>query len=404
MLNQSFSVENFRKILDLENRKGNFVEKDFFPEVKEVTEKIKECNRKIKTNRKNKTLLATLYQEKKELKKDKEEKLIKELQKISESVIKQSFKVELVKKPIPRKKTLYIAKNTPEHYLIMKQIQRNVSRLFKVKPASRFEIVNQVKTLLGDGFPKYVIRTDINEFYESIPREKLLGVIKGNNLLSPFSRKILRQILDKYTTLSGFKNGIPRGVGVSAYLAELYMRDVDKDIMALKNVSYYARYVDDIIIIFTPSLANHNRDYFKEVEEILTDKHHLDMKSQKTFKYDLESARNSYSMEYLGYKYFFGNGTIKTKLTTNKVKKYKKRIELAIDNFLNLKKIDSKEAKRILVKRVRFITGNTRLRNNKKNVLIGIYYSNCQLTELNDLIGLDRYLQAKINNNMITNN
>ena len=48
------------------------------------------------------------------------------------------------------------------------------------------------------------------------------------------------------------------------------------------------------------------------------------------------------------------------------------------------------------MKRLRFLTGNTRLKNNKKNILIGIYYSNCQLTEKEDLIRLDDYLRTKI--------
>jgi AMMECR1 domain-containing protein len=45
---------------------------------------------------------------------------------------------------------------------------------------------------------------------------------------------------------------------------------------------------------------------------------------------------------------------------------------------------------------LRFLTGNTRLKNNKKNILVGIYYSNCQLTEKKDLIKLDKYLRKKI--------
>jgi AMMECR1 domain-containing protein len=45
---------------------------------------------------------------------------------------------------------------------------------------------------------------------------------------------------------------------------------------------------------------------------------------------------------------------------------------------------------------MRFLTGNTRLKNNKNNVLVGIYHSNSQLTETDDLISLDDYLRNKI--------
>ncbi len=43
-----------------------------------------------------------------------------------------------------------------------------------------------------------------------------------------------------------------------------------------------------------------------------------------------------------------------------------------------------------------FLTGNTRLVNNKKNVVVGIYFSNSQLTETRQLVTLDNYLSSKL--------
>jgi len=402
MLNQSFSAENFRRILDLENRKGLYLEGRFFPHINEITEKIKQCTKKIKDKRINGTRIDNeieeLYKLKKELRKEKEEKLNAELQKVSEKVVASNFRIELEKKDIKNKKSLYITKDSPEHYFTMKQIQRNVSRLFGVKQSNRYEIVSQVKNLLKDGFPKYVLKTDIDDFYESIPHERLLNKINDDNLLTPFSRKILRQIIRKYTRLSGSNKGIPRGICVSAYLAELFMRDVDNEIVSMGEISYYARYVDDIIIIFTSKLNAHHIDYLEEIKNIIEDKFYLKLNDQKTNTFDLLDLkqRHSCTMEYLGYKIIFGTGEIQTKLTDKKIKKYMHRIDLAFDNYLNLSKFDEKEARKLLVKRLRFLTGNTRLKNNKKNILVGIYYSNCQLTEKEDLIRLDDYLRTKI--------
>ena len=84
-------------------------------------------------------------------------------------------------------------------------------------------------------------------------------------------------------------------------------------------------------------------------------------------------------------------------LTQNKIDKYKRRMDSAFVAYANLSKVNEKKARKLLVKRIRFLTGNTRLTNNKKNVLIGIYYSNSQLTEHTDLIGMDKYLRNKIN-------
>jgi hypothetical protein len=62
----------------------------------------------------------------------------------------------------------------------MKQLQYNVFRTFKVKQANRYQIVKQVKVLLQDKFPKFIIRTDIRSFYENVPQYELLKLIENN--------------------------------------------------------------------------------------------------------------------------------------------------------------------------------------------------------------------------------
>lgn len=399
MLDQSFSADNFRKILDWENRKGLYLEGRFFPNLKQITEEIKLCNVEIREKKKdsnrNEIELNELYEKRELLKKNKEEQLTNELQEVSKKVVERGFEIDLKKIGIPNDKPIYTIADTPENYFAMKQIQRNVSKLFGVKQANRTAIVQQVKVLLGDRFPKYVLRTDIDDFYESIPHEPILKKINEDNLLSPFSRKILRRILDQYKAKSGTDKGIPRGIGVSAYLAELYMRDIDKAIKELSAVTYYARYVDDILIIFTHSPHDHSRDHLNDIKEIVEKKHQLRLNDAKTRPLDLRNDINV-TLDYLGYRMSFGTSETKTNLTSNKVDKYKNRTDIAFTAYTNLSKINEKKARKLFIKRIRFLTGNTRLMNNKKNILVGIYYSNSQLTELDDLNALDQYLKYKI--------
>ena len=49
MLDQSFSAENFRKIFDIENRKGVYLEGEFYADIDEINKKIKELNSGIRT-------------------------------------------------------------------------------------------------------------------------------------------------------------------------------------------------------------------------------------------------------------------------------------------------------------------------------------------------------------------
>lgn len=399
MLDQSFSADNFRIILDLENRKGIHVEdKLSLHRIRDINEKIKKCNEWIKIYRKanNYAKVDELQKEKKELRDKKETELKNELEKISVNIADKNYKVQLNKIEIPNSKPIYTTPITPEHYFTLKQLQRNVSKLFGVKQANRVAIVDQVKLLLADQFPKYIIRTDIQDFYESIQHTNLLDRINKDNLLTPFSKRILRGILDNYKMLSGSDKGIPRGIGISAYLAELFMRDIDNEIKYLPELTYYARYVDDIIIVFTPRPSAPNMNYLDSLKELIEVKYKITLNPEKTKSFDLRNTKSNCELEYLGYKFIFGDNPLKTKLTDKKITKYKDRLKIAFTDYQNLSKVDEKNARRLLVKRIRFLCGNTKLVNNKKNILVGIYYSNSQLTEYEDLERLDDSLRTHI--------
>lgn len=410
MLDQSFSAENFRRIIDLENRKGIHVEdKLSMVSIKHINENIKQINASIKAAKKIKDsdALKVLYDLKKQKRDQKEIQLQRDLETVSQVVSSKQFKISLNKVLIPGSKPIYTTDNVPEYYFTLKQLQRNISKLFGIKQASRFSIVEQVKTLLDNKFPKFVIRTDIKDFYENIEHKRLLDLLNKDNLLSPFSRNILRSILNDYKAKASTNKGVPRGIGISAYLAELFMRDIDKDIKDLQGITYYARYVDDIIIIFTPSQLDFRRDYLNDIKEIVELKYNLSLNPIKTKTFDLVSRSKPCELEYLGYKFFFGDNHLETRLTEKKVDNYKRRLKLAFDHYQNFSKINEKEARKILVTRLRFLTSNTRLMNNKENILVGIYYSNCHLTLKDDLKRLDNSLlqnvRLKITNQNLIN-
>jgi len=275
-----------------------------------------------------------------------------------------------------------------------------VRKSFKVKQANRFAVVNQIKSLLIDDFPKVVLRTDIKSFYESIPHEKLLSRINDNPILSFLSKKLILKILSDFLDKSESeeKIGIPRGLGVSAYLAELYMRDIDKEIASLENVTYYARYVDDIIIVFSPTTNSKTVSYLNKVKNIIEFETGLKMNEAKTIELELIRGNAKNELSFLGYKFLFDNLKFQQiKLTDNKINKYKDRIGKTLTAFNEESKADAKHARKLLIHRFNFLTGNTRLENNKENVLVGIYYTNSLLTEkLEDLIELDQYLHTQI--------
>ena len=214
MLDQSFSYENFRILLDVENRNGNYLEdklffkaNDIFAESRKLSNKIIEINKRIGEERKKlpeKHLRNTddykevekLEENRDEIKREREEKLEEILKSLIATINEENFKVIIKKGPIKFGSQLYIAENTTENYLVHKQLQRNIHKTFNVKQSDRRKLVSQICPLLKDGFPKVIVRTDISNFYESIPHRQLLNKIEENSLLSYPSKKIIKEILN----------------------------------------------------------------------------------------------------------------------------------------------------------------------------------------------------------------
>lgn len=405
MLDQSFSADNFKKILDFENRKGKNLEKMFFDDVFRITKDISEINFDINNQLRKRIVddpkLAELKEKKSNTKKRKEELLMSKLEECSAKLSQKNFKFT-IKKVDTGDKPVYTIENLPENYFAMKQLQYNLKKSFKVKQANRFAIVDQLKGILTDDFPKIILRTDIKSFYESIPHDRLLAKITENNLLSFLSKKLIWKLLKDYKALSGSADeiGIPRGIGISAYLAEIYMRDIDNQIKSLSNVTYYARYVDDIIIVFTPKSKEAITQYKEQIKGIIENGTGLKMNEgeEKTKEIELLNSGKTNELNFLGYKFIFTSLKFQQiKLTDKKITRYKERIKSTLETYNKEATVASKLARRSIIHRINFLTSNTRLENNKDNVLVGIYYSNSLLTDkLEDLIELDNYLHSQI--------
>jgi hypothetical protein len=425
MFDQSFSAKNFYNILINENRKGRNIEKKIFEieifnryslRLKEINKKIRRNNSTFKNQytkkRKPSNELYKRYKQflqfkRRKLKQEKENKLLDLLEIISNNVQQPYFKFNLTSKT-NKGKTIFTIDDEPETYFAMKQLQYNFQKLYGVKQANRFEIVNQIKCLLNDKFPKYIIRTDIKGFYENLPNKIIKEHLNADNLLSPKSKKFIKQILRDFEVISGATRGqgIPRGIGISAYLAEYYMRKIDKKINSLQNLSYYARYVDDIFIIFTPTYSYSTLNYFDNIKKIINP---LELNKNKTNEIYLKVDENNirvngnlrpspYNLNYLGYSYELNNNVrrkdipeINIYLTSNKIKRYKDKIKISFGIYIRSK--DKNKAYRHLKNRLKFLTGNTRLINNKSNILVGIYFSNMLLNKPEALKELDKYLR-----------
>ena len=417
MLDQSFSAHNIETIYCLESRKGNIDIHTMPYEYQEIianSEQLKKIisdlkykkgkeTRDITEIEQKKVKLKTLIEQKKNI-------LDEYLENIANQINSSTFKLSLNKWITKDNKEVFtIDVKSHAHLFAIKQLQYNIRQTFKVKQSSRHSILANIKTFLNSNIPVYIIRTDISRFYESIPHDKLMPMIFSNTLLSNKSKAFIKGILKEYekikdTYLVSPLHGIPRGIGISSYLSELYMRNIDNNISSRKEVMFYARYVDDIFIILSSLPTGISIDQYYTNISGLFNTYGLSLKqpgdpSDKCRIIDFNKDNHpEEAINYLGYRLYMSRQ--KKKLSTiyglsdKKKDRYKEKIDNTIKHFETLSKSNIKQAHKDLFDSLNMITGNFKLFKSKNGVKVGLHYSNDLLDRFEELEELTTYLKS----------
>jgi hypothetical protein len=409
MLDQSFSAHNFETIYNLENRRGTIDIQKLPKDYIDIISTIKETKQKIK----NSTTENTIEEKEnlKYLEQEKESIFQNYLYDLEKEVNSPDFKITLKSFSLDGKEYFTIDRNTFATFFVIKQLQYNIRHLFKVKQANRHSILSNIKTFLNSKIPVYVIRTDITNFYESIPHNKLMPLLNNNTLLSNKSKSLIKGIFKEYEFLKDKSitkedYGVPRGIGISSYLSEIYLRDIDKEISNRQEVLFYARYVDDIFIIinFLPMGITTLDDYYVKIEQLFQEKGLiLKIRGEKKCKI-LDFTKDSVPEEkfdYLGYELCIKRD--KRQLVTSysfsneKQNKYEERIDNIFQHFEKMVKTNISQAYKDLFDCINLITSNVKLLNGKSGVKVGLFYNNDLLDNMEVLNELTEYLNKKTN-------
>lgn len=404
MYEQSFSQKNLRRILDDENKKGKYLEGEYFPQIVELSKEVKNARQSLLRIRKKKnTYSKNIYEERRNRvlailrnrKKVRSDEINNELFKIASNISKKSFLLSINQGTMLSRRPTFRLGNTAEEFFASKQLQKNITQAFGVKQSSRHLIIPQLTAVLSDSLPKVVIRTDVSSFYESLNHEVLFNLIKKENALSLSSKKMLGKLLSDYCLLTGVRGqGVPRGIGVSAPLSEVYMSILDAKLRSLDGLIYYARYVDDIVLVFFPTIpkAKNYYNYLDNVKSAMKSCS-LEMNESKTEFMDFSIRKKIEVFDFLGYEFHMGN-VVSLDLSRRKRENYQEKIDIIFDKFINSNK--SKKDERLLINRMRFLTGNAKLTNNKGGAFVGIYFSNRFITDNKGLRFLDGYYNLKL--------
>lgn len=405
MFDQMFTADNFRRIFDSENRKGIDIGTRFFPELEPATNAVREKVKEIRELRQiQASMQSTAFEEKLTLlrqtlaglKETKAKSVSALMEGLSKKVSASDFKIEISQKAGPKGKLVFCIDSNPESFFAMKQLQRNISNLYDVKQANRHDLACQVRDVVGSKFPFEIVRTDISSFYENIDRKKLLEKLDNDQLLSASSKKYIKQVLDSYGLLSGSPKGIPRGIGISAYLAELYLKPIDELISEIPGIVVYCRFVDDIVTAFARPSTGKDLGPFMDMLVEIFGKFGLTHNPNKTLEF--ASGKPSITkVEYLGYRYYVhSSGRLDISPGAAKLGKYRARIRASFFEYWRTRPLNPRRAFRQLSGRIRFLTGNTRLSNNKSCAVTGVYFNNSLANNMSGLKLLDKQLAREI--------
>lgn len=300
-------------------------------------------------------------------------------------------------------KAVYTLDRSLDTLLLMRLLNKDLRSCYKVQPADRMSILRPVKYLLAETHGKIILRIDIKSFYESIPFEELMDKLANDGILCTESLYLLQTILGEYGKRTHCKTGIPRGVSCSAFLSEIYMRDVDTYIKALPGVYFYRRYVDDIILFAAKTDGNTAQSLYECISGIMQRFHlsiHRPEEEEKTRLIDT-SKQNCFEFVFLGYHISADAGRVRFSIAPSKVETYKERIHEAVDTYIYQSKGKShrnhvrKPFSQLLTK-IRLLTSNYRLCGTKSNVMTGIYFKYPLLTDLYQLRDLDNYFFSEV--------
>ncbi|WP_261886166.1 antiviral reverse transcriptase Drt3a [Vibrio pomeroyi] len=280
--------------------------------------------------------------------------------------------------------------STPESLLVNNLLINNISYRYKTKCIDRDVTIRLLISHLKDSYGFTVHRLDVKSFYESFDRNSIIHKLKSDAKLS---RKTLFTLdnLFKELNLLGVE-GLPRGMGISSTLSELMMSDFDTCLSSKKGILFYSRFVDDIIILSTPSVTKNKLAEFisdAPFPKGLEFHKHGPKVTYKKIKKTSEDSEIIEDFDFLGYQFKVksieneigtklkvGRRILEVEVSDEKIEKIKKRIISSFCKFISSNKpLDEKLS--ILRKRLDFLSKNYPLVNasDKSQVLSGIYFN-----------------------------
>lgn len=400
-----YHFDSLWRIMKGEEKRGKLRADYYSSEVIGISENLKSLRSQLRSSPKEER--DSLQQDIQDLKDEMDEKKKEELKRKAFDISRGKAKLKI--KSLTIKGHGAFASNNLDTVLVSQIVKLELKRCYRLYPANRDVIIEQIKGLLNNGMSKIVIRADICSFFESIPQQGLVSKLADDGFVSKKTVKYLKGLFYAYNDKADSKEGmgLPRGLSFSSHLAELFMRPIDEKIKQTEGVYYYKRYVDDILIVADPAKGD-KEHYWNVVNGVFKESGlALHNDSEKKYIACWDGTTTEKEFDYLGYKFVYRKGKLDVCLSQKRYQKYKTLIDAIFEIYAQCshyrRRVDTRgqevprrDALHQLFDRLETLTSNGLLSGRKNFVATGVYYSNKHLTNLKQLEDLDAYLAKTI--------
>lgn len=147
--------------------------------------------------------------------------------------------------------------------------------------------VRQVQRACGQA---YVLKADVAGYFASIDHDVLMGLLR-RRIGCPRTLALCRSIVDSWSP------GLPIGNLTSQLWANVYLHELDRFAKQARRARYYARYMDDVVIVSGDKAQLHA--YRRAIEDWVSDRLRLRL-NRKTQVFPV--GRHGRALDWLGYR------------------------------------------------------------------------------------------------------
>ncbi|MBU0583948.1 MAG: RNA-directed DNA polymerase [Alphaproteobacteria bacterium] len=296
-----------------------------------------------------------------------------------------------------QKKTAY-RNLSKSHSVVLRRLNYVLRNVCQIYPSDRDTVVRRLITVLQEGVPHRLYKFDIASFYESIDTTLVAEAMSVDRRIPRQSflliQDYLRHLRDREIA------GLPRGLSISATLSEYALQAFDHFLAKNAHIYYYARYVDDIVIV-----TGGHEDFGTFQRSIESALGSLSFNPKKTQLLELPVDRKANGetvvgfVDYLGYR-FSVHTTKKVKdriqrnisvgIAASKISRLKSRIACSFCQYF----IDHDSE--MLKRRIQLLSGNYNIRDYSTSQLrnVGLFCNYRRINTINSLDEIDRFFRS----------